>query len=151
MEAQNATRSSKIGPVAAQEPDSESDEPVGFPNEIFAMIGGYFDPGTKSLFNLARTCRSLYELLLLRLYKTFSLNWDLVRMPRPSHFYSRRESVPSGLTAIHRLEAHMPLLAELAQMDIVELCPKCRRARLQLEIFRKPRQNERGETIFGGA
>lgn len=39
-----------------------------FPNEIFVEIGSYQAPGSRTLLNLAATCKDLFELLLPRLW-----------------------------------------------------------------------------------
>lgn len=74
------------------------------PNELLVMIGDYLKPGSRSLLNLARSCRDLYGLLLKRLYKSFSSenfyrNFDA--MPRGQE---RSPWVPSGLKVIECLD-----------------------------------------------
>lgn len=50
-----------------------SDGPV-FPAELMIAIAGFLDPGSRTLSNLARTCRTLYELLVPHLFKSIDLD-----------------------------------------------------------------------------
>lgn len=55
--------------------DASPDIPV-LPNEIFLSIAMYFKEDSRSLLNLARSCRGLYELLPPRLCESFSVDFD---------------------------------------------------------------------------
>lgn len=79
------------------------DAPI-FPNEIFLLISTHLDPGTRSLLNLARSCRALYELLISRLYQSFSLG----RIWSRNVFAATRNdkdtsSLPHGLWSVQHL------------------------------------------------
>lgn len=78
------------------------------PNEIFLLIAEYFDPGTRSLFQLARTCSALYDLLLPRLYESFSAPkvYEKVRNAFPMN--SSSTVLPHGLSLVKTLDAGVP-------------------------------------------
>lgn len=92
-----------------------SDGPV-FANELFVMIGGYLEPGTRSLLNLARASRALYELLLPRLYERFSLvtilsKWYEVpgcRIRSPGSLHPNSQ-LPLGAERIKALDSTTPI------------------------------------------
>lgn len=89
--------------AAALQTDHETDsDELIVPNEIFSMIVEHLGPGTRSLLKLARTCRALYDLLLPRLYETFSLY--NIRMKAQPSTYRRPPSVPSGMGFVKRLD-----------------------------------------------
>lgn len=50
------------------------------------MVGDYFEPGSRSLLNLARSCRELYGPLVKRLYKAIHV---LDRLPKAKHVVPR--------------------------------------------------------------
>lgn len=75
------------------------------PVELLAMIGDYFAPGSRSLLNLARTCRQLYGLLLKRLYKSFSAESIYRNFGNAKSFQKRGSWLPSGFDVVERLDA----------------------------------------------
>lgn len=81
--------------------ESAATEPI-FPNEIFLLIGGQLEPGTRSLLSLARTCRATYSLLLPRLYEAFSVT-SVYSKADPGQFQKRLD-VPNGFAQVKRLD-----------------------------------------------
>lgn len=89
-------------PVAAT-----AGKPV-FPVEIFPLIANYLDPGTTSLLELARTCRTLYELLLPRLYECFSTAEVSSKVRKALRSDASKSSLPHGLSLVRKLDAGLP-------------------------------------------
>lgn len=84
-----------------------ADEPT-LPNEIFLMIAVCLGPGSRSLSNLARTCRSLYQLLVPKLYEHFEvakLDLKLRNLSRRS--LEQCSTLPNGLTSVKFLDVHV--------------------------------------------
>lgn len=80
-----------------------ADEPT-LPNEIFLMVAEYYKPGSRSLANLARTCRSLYELLVPKLYEHFEVANLYLKIEnlcsRKWHRGKDSPTLPHGLTLV---------------------------------------------------
>lgn len=60
--AQKSARGSLQDAADEVPPKGTRDAPV-FPNEVFLLIATHLEPGTRSLLDLARSCRALYALL----------------------------------------------------------------------------------------
>lgn len=74
------------------------------PVEILLVIGDYLEPGSRSLLNLARSCRDLYGLLLARLYKSFSTTYLYRNLNATPKGKERSIWVPLGLEVIECLD-----------------------------------------------
>lgn len=122
-----------------------------FPNELFVMISEYFEPGTRNLLNLARTCRELYALLLPRLYHTFDVPkiasiWkDAMRV---QGYYDEDEfpTIPSGLDHVKVLDLSCSPFDQIysqsslifACANVVELRLNCSKQSFFMGLFIHP-------------
>lgn len=99
-----------------------SDPDPVFPNEIFAEIAAYFEPGSRSLLNLASSSHALYRLLLPRLYRRV----DLAKMAIGFDFFERLQRgenpSPSGLAYAEEVDAALP--SDVKGLDLVRGRPR---------------------------
>lgn len=74
-----ASKCAKCGSEPGKEDENAAVEVNGriLPNEIFLMIVKYLDSGSRTLLNLAKSCRTLYEILVPLLYESISMeHWS---------------------------------------------------------------------------
>lgn len=86
---------------------AETPEIPILPNEIILKIAEYFTPGSRTLANLAKSCRGLYELLLPQRYKEFSVQDVYSKLYAVAR---RPKSLPSCLNAVEKLETRLGYL-----------------------------------------
>lgn len=99
---------------------TEDNDARALPLELLIMIADYFEPGSRSLLNLARSCHDLYMLLIARLYKSFSARCLYRDIGVASRKKKQRPQVPHGLDVIERLDVMSGFKDEMAEwIDLV--------------------------------
>lgn len=97
-----------------------------FPFEIFPLIAVYLPPGSRSLLNLARSCRSLYNGLLPLLYSSFSIRKVyniLENAGGVKRTFFSRIAVPRGFRWVKRLD--MTLSADAEERNLLAILEGC--------------------------
>lgn len=128
--------------------DDATDAPV-FPNELLLLIATHLESETRSLLNLARSCRgSLYELLLPRLYESFSVGRIYEKVKMTTRCSSKTLSVPYGLAHVEELHATIWLNDLVSNsLHLVVACKSIVKLECDLMVFHRLVHYEKTEFL----
>lgn len=132
----DASTAAQDGNVPGSSSEALPDRPV-FPNELFILISRFLEPGTRPLLNLARTCRSLYELLLPDLYAKFSIEGVYKKASMAARDGNVALILPHGLALVQSLDARFSPEAELdIRLNVALGCRRAVKMQCDMQIFR---------------
>lgn len=105
------------------------------PNEIFLVIAAHLEPGTRSLSNLARSSRSLYEILISRLYKCFSVRKICDKITKVTQAHNSASSLPYGLASVQEIDARDLDDEQPKRARLVAACTNLVKLECDLSVF----------------
>lgn len=132
--APDAEKCARCGFAQGFSPKDAPDGPI-FPNEIFPLIATYLEAGTRPLLNLARSCRSLYGLLLSHLYESFSTGKICGKVDMATRWRRGTSSLTHGLAFVKDLDAATWEVPDFVRDELVMACKNVVKLECDVEMF----------------